>query len=128
MSESLSSASEAAAPDRVFLSLENVRGTHDASVLTVYINLPDGAKPADHPELMAGSVALFGLRKASLGDRTHAAKGLNFVLDITKIVDALHLGNALDADSLHVRIVPHRAIPDQAEITVGRISVYRQGL
>ena len=35
------------------------------------------------------------------------------MLDITKIVDALHLENALDADALTVRIVPHRPIPDQ---------------
>jgi tyrosinase len=127
VSASLASASEAAAPDRVFLNLENVRGTHDASVLTVYVNLPEGAVPGDHPELMAGSVGLFGLRKASLGDRSHAAKGLNFVLDITKIVDELHLENALDADALTVRIVPHRPIPESAQITVGRVSIYRQG-
>ena len=128
VSASLASASDTAAPDHVFLNLENVRGTRDASVLTVYINLPEGAKPGDHPELMAGSVGLFGLRKASLGDGSHAAKGLNFVLDITKIVDALHLDNALDADALRVTIVPHRVIPDQAQITVGRVSIYRQGL
>ncbi len=64
---------------------------------------------------MAGSVGLFGLRKATLGDRSHPAKGLNFVLDITQIVDTLHLENALDADALTVRIVPHRPIPDQAQ-------------
>ena len=128
VSASLAGASETAAPDRVFLNLENVRGTHDASVLTVYINLPEGAKPSDHPELMAGSIGLFGLRKATLGDRSHGPKGLNFVLDITNIVDALHLENALDADALQVRIVPHGPIPDQAGITVGRVSIYRQGV
>jgi tyrosinase len=128
VSTSLADASATAVPDRVFLNLENVRGTFDASVLTVYINLPEGAAPGDHPELIAGSVGLFGLRKATLGDRSHPAKGLNFVLDITQIVDALHLENALDADALTVRIVPHRPIPDQAEITVGRVSIYRQGL
>ena len=50
------------------------------------------------------------------------------MLDITQIVDTLHLENALDADALTVRIVPHRPIPDQAQITVGRVSIYRQGL
>jgi tyrosinase len=124
---SLTNASETAPPDRVYLNLENVRGTHDASVLSVYINLPDGANPSDHPELLAGSVGLFGLRRASLQDGQHAGEGLDFVLDITKIVDALHLNHTLDADSLQVRIVPHQAVPEQAEITVGRISIYRQG-
>jgi tyrosinase len=127
LSASLSSASETAAPDRVFLNLENVRGTHDAAVLSVYLNLPEGAKPSDHPELLAGGVGLFGLRRASAIDGRHGGQGLNFVLDITKVADTLHLNNALNADSLRVTIVPNRAVPDQSEITVGRISIYRQG-
>jgi tyrosinase len=127
VSASLARASEAAVPDRVFLNLENVRGTHDASVLSVYINLPAGAKPGDHPELLAGSVGLFGLRSASVKDGTHAGEGLSFVLDITKITDALHLNNALDVNSLQVTVVPHQAVPEQAQITVGRVSIYRQG-
>jgi tyrosinase len=118
---------EAATPDRVYVNLENVRGTFDASVLSVYINLPEGAKPADHPELLAGSVGLFGLRNASLKDGKHGGEGLNFVLEITKIVDELHLNNALGVDSIQVRVVPHQALPDQAQITIGRISIYRQG-
>jgi tyrosinase len=116
VTESLSNASEAAPPDRVFLNLENVRGTHDASVLNVLVN-----------EIPAGSVGLFGLRRATLADSEHGGEGLNFVLEITPIVDALHLEDAFNADALHVRIVPHQPVPDQAEITVGRISVYRQG-
>jgi len=127
VSASLLGASEAVPPDRVYLNLENVRGTHDPSVLQVYVNLPEGANPADHPELLAGSVGLFGLRKASSKDDKHGGQGLNFVLDITKIIDTLHLANALDADALQVRIVPHQPVPDKAEITVGRVSVYRQG-
>jgi len=126
VSASLAQASETAPPDRVYLNLENVRGAHDASVLSVYINLPKGAKPSDHPELLAGSVGLFGLRQASLRDGEHAGEGLDFVLDITKIVDALHLNHTLDSDSLQVSIVPHREVPDAAQITVGRISIYRQ--
>ncbi len=127
VSASLVHASETTPPDRVFLNLENIRGTNDASVLSAYINLPEGANPSDHPELLAGSVGLFGLRRASLADGSHGGQGLSFVLEITKIVDALHLNHALDVDSLQVRIVPHRPIPDQANITIGRISIYRQG-
>lgn len=127
VSASLAQASETALPDRVFLDLENVQGTHDAAALSVYINLPDGSKPSDHPELLAGTVGLFGLRSASLKDGKHAGQGLNFILDITKIVDALHLQNAFDADSLKVTLLPRRALPDQAKITVGRVSIYREG-
>ena len=127
VSQSLTTASAKNIPDRVFLNLENVRGTHDALVLNVYINLPEGAKPGDHPELFAGSVGLFGLRRASVVDSKHGGQGLNFVLDITKIIDTLQMNKALDVDSLEVTIVPHQPVPAQAEITVGRVSVYRQG-
>jgi len=36
-------------PDRVFLKLENVRGGNDAAVFYVYVGLPEGADPAQHP-------------------------------------------------------------------------------
>lgn len=127
VSASLARAAETAQPDRVYLHLENVRGAKDAHVLHVYVNLPEGAKPSDHPENLAGSVGLFGLRKASLKEGKHAGQGLNFVLDITKIVDGLHLQNALDTDALRVKIVPHQSVPEQSQITVGRVSVYREG-
>lgn len=127
VSRSLTEASAAAPPDRVYLSLENVRGTRDGTALSVYVNLPEGANPSDHPDHLAGAVGLFGLRTATLADREHAGGGLNFTLDITKIVDTLHLQNALDADSLQVKIVPYQRLPDQAEITVGRVGVYREG-
>lgn len=124
---SLARASETAVPDRVFLNLENVRGVEDATILDVYINLPEGAKPSAHPELFAGSVSLFGLRRASAKDAKHAGEGLNLVLDITDVVDALHLKNALDVDSLNVRIVPANEVRDEDQITVGRVSIYRHG-
>ena len=127
VSASLAAASEVAPPDRVFLNLENVRGTHDALALSVYINVPEGANPSDHPELLAGSVGLFGLRRASSEDGEHGGQGLSFVLEVTKIFDALHLDHALDVNSLQVRIVPHRPVPEQADVTVGRVSIYRQG-
>jgi tyrosinase len=124
---SLANASETAVPDRVFLNLENVRGTHDAAALSVYINLPEGAKASDHPELLAGTVGLFGLRRASLKDGKHGGQGMNYVLEITKIVDALHLNHALDVDSLRVTIVPYQDVPGDEQITVGRVGIYRRG-
>lgn len=116
VSASLAAASEADVPDQVYLQLENVRGTRDSYKLNVSVNQHN-----------AGSVALFGLRKATLKDGEHGGEGLTFVLDITNIIDNLFLVNALDAGSLDVRIVPNQAVPDSADITVGRVSVYRQG-
>src|SRR5271168_4335365 len=51
-----------------------------ATAFSVYIDVPEGGDPAQHTELLAGSVALFGVRKASLADGKHAGDGLTFVL------------------------------------------------
>jgi tyrosinase len=117
----------ASVPDRVFLNLENVRGLVDSTAFRVYVGLPEGANPADYPQLLAGSIALFGVRKASVADGEHAGQGLNFVLEITHIVDALHLNNTFDVDHLDVRLVPVKPVPDEAQVTIGRISIFRQG-
>lgn len=123
---SFAKASMTAPPDKVFLKIENVRGEFDATALSVYVNLPDKAKPGKSQEYLAGTVALFGMNRASAKDGQHAGEGLTFILGISRIIDELHLTNALDADSLRVRIVPSRPLPDDAKITVGRISVFRQ--
>jgi tyrosinase len=127
VSETLNLASPSAPPDRVYLALENIRGTRDATVLNAYINLPEGANPKDHPNLLAGSVGLFGLRRASSRSGQHGGDGLSFTLDITGIVDQLHLSRALISDSIQVAIIPSRPLPEQADITIGRVSVYRRG-
>ena len=109
---SLSVSDEVAVPDRVYLNLENVRGLVDATSFKVYVALPENAKPADQPEHLAGTVALFGARKASIADEEHGGQGLNFVLDITNVVDKLHMNNPLDTDALDVRIVAVKPVPD----------------
>jgi tyrosinase len=120
-------AAPAAAPDRVFLNLENVRSESDAHVLQVYVNLPEGASPADHPERLAGSVGLFGASQASDPDQAHGGAGLNFVMEITHVVNALHLEGELDTGALDVRIVPLNELPEEVPVTVGRVSLFRQG-
>jgi tyrosinase len=129
VSASLAAARTAApsAPDRVFLNLENVRGLNDATVLSVYINVPDGDDPAQHPDNLAGSIALFGVSKASSVNDEHAGNGLTFVLEISHVIDKLHLAGALQADQLHVRLVPLSPVPDADQVSIGGISVFRQG-
>jgi tyrosinase len=119
-------AATATAPDRVFLNLENVRGLSDATAFNVYIAVPDGEDPANYPDHLAGSIALFGVRKASMANDTHAGDGLTFVLEISDIIDRLHLSGALDAGQLHVRLVARKPVPDAAQISIGRISLFRQ--
>lgn len=126
VSASLAAASAQPSPDRVYLNLENVRGTRDATALSVFVNLPEGSNPADHPELLAGTVGLFGLRRATVANGQHVGGGLSFLLDISPIVDQLHL-SAANLDSLRVTIVPNRPVAGGADIVVGRVSVYREG-
>ncbi len=124
---SLTMGAVAPTPDRVFLNLENVRGASDATAFHVYVGLPDGEDAAHHPEFQAGSIALFGVSSASDPDGEHGGQGLTFVLEITKIIDGLHLRNALDVDKLEVRLVPVSPVPETAKVSIGRVSVYRQG-
>jgi tyrosinase len=120
----LAAASTAAPPDRVFLNLENVTGTQDSVAFHVYVGVPAGSEPT--PDRQAGSIALFGVSQASDPDGEHGGQGLNFVLEITDIIDGLHLGGGLTADDLEVRLVPLRPVPDAARVRIGRISVVRQ--
>ncbi|RBP51162.1 tyrosinase family protein [Arenicella xantha] len=116
MLSSFAAASASAPPNRAYLQLENVRGTRDANKLNVFVN----GSPA-------GSVALFGLRRASMKDGEHGGSGLTLEVDITSIIDTLHLDNALDVDALDVQILPERGVAAEAELSVGRISIYREG-
>jgi tyrosinase len=127
VSASLAAAAETAAPDRVFLNLENVRGLGDGTVFEVYVGLPEDADPTHYPERRAGSIALFGVSKATNPDDEHAGQGLSFSLEITKVIDALYLNKTFDADSLSVRIIPRRPVPAEEQISIGRVSIFRQG-
>ncbi len=115
-----------AVPDLIFLNLENVRGLNDATAFRVYINLPDGGDPAQYPDHLAGNIALFGVRKASLANNGHAGDGLTFALEITHVIDTLHLAGALNVDQLHVRLLPVKPVSEAAQVSIGRISVFRQ--
>lgn len=127
VSASLTAAATAGQPDRVFLNLENVTGLADATTLNVYLGVPAGQDPDQHPDRLAGSVSLFGVRKASKADGPHGGKGLTLVLEITDLIDAIHLGKTLDVDKLDVRIIPLRPVHEKSQIKIGRISIFRQG-
>ena len=114
------------APERVFLNLENVKSKVDGIVFDVYVGLTNAADPGAHPDNLAGSIALFGVRKASLVDDEHAGKGITFVLDITDVAARADLTGESADGSLPVRLVPLSDVPEAAQVEVGRISVYYQ--
>ncbi|KMO36632.1 tyrosinase [Methylobacterium tarhaniae] len=116
----------ASQPERVLLNLENVRGLRDGVAFQVYVG-PQGSDPSGKPECLAGGVGLFGVRQATVRGGAHGGSGLTFVLDITAIVAAMQASRDLDAGHLEVRIVPNKPVPAAAQISIGRVSVYRQG-
>lgn len=113
VSDSLLTESTKALPDEVYLKLENVTGVNNSNFLAVYVN-----------NIFVESVALFGIRLASLENSEHGGDGLSFEFNISSIIDELHLANSLDnLDNLHVQIETRNPILE--EIQIGRISVYR---
>ncbi len=109
----------------VLLKLENIRAARDDSIIDVYLNLPEGADPGQREDLLAGTVGLFGVRKASLADQPHGGMGVSQVFDITHIVENLADQGQLDDNAVSVHLVPRRPV-DDANITVERVSLYYQ--
>ena len=79
----------AATGARVFLRLEGITGTAAAPVYDVYMNVPPGESPADHPELRAGSLSTFGMVETSQADDVEDGSGLTAMFEITSVRDAL---------------------------------------
>lgn len=114
VSKSLKNASASQLPDEVFLQLENVKGTNNSNFLSVFVN-----------DKFVRSVALFGIRMASQKDGAHGGSGLTFTLNITNVIDELYLDNDIDLSSLNVVIKTKNPLPENNDLTIDRISVYR---
>jgi tyrosinase len=115
---------EPAPARRVFLNIENITGRGPPGTYSVYVNVPEGGKPEDHPESFAGTLPLFGMAEASQADSAHGGSGLTHVLEITAIVDRLRAEGGWREDNLKVAFVPLRPVPQGADIKIGRVSVY----
>jgi tyrosinase len=110
----------------VFLKLEGIRGTSDAALYHVYIDLPANANPADYADRRAGTVSLFGVSAASDPNGPHAGSGINQVLEISEIVDALHLSGD-DLEQLEVRFVPANENVAAANFSIDLVRVFKLG-
>lgn len=126
VTNSLKFASLTNLPDQLYLKLENIRGTQDATVLGVYVDLPPQADGAAQRAQFVGSVGLFGLRRASVKHGAHGGAGLTFVLDISRFVDTLFVENKLSAQQIKVDLKSDSGLPLSSPIEVGRVSIYRQ--
>jgi tyrosinase len=96
----------AGAGGRVFLRIEGVTGTAAAPVYDVYLNVPSGDAPSDHPELRAGSLSTFGMAEASESDDLHDGSGRTHVFDVTRVRAVLEEQGRWDAGRLQVVFSP----------------------
>jgi hypothetical protein len=115
---------EAAAPRRVYLTVENVTG--DAAPSTSYEVVLDMPGPEEAGEdMVAGVVASFGVAQASSEERGDAPHGQRFTFDVTDIVDRLRTRGLWSGDEVRVRFRPIEEIEEAepAEISVGRVSL-----
>jgi len=118
-----------AAPE-IYLNIENITGSGKPVSYGVYLNVPEGDEPEQHPELFAGILPMFGLAEASEGDSDHAGGGLHYTLDITPVVRRLEARDAWDPQTVRISFVPRpaaRALLEETpgrSIQVGRVSVY----
>lgn len=116
----------AAAPEakRVFVNLENVVGARAATNYDVYVNLPEGADPAEHADKLAGVLPTFGIQRASSRDDERGGGGLQTAFDITDLANRQREEGHWDPRALRVTFVPREASADAPPLTVGRVSVY----
>ena len=96
-------------PARAYLRVEGVTGTSAAPLYGVYLNVPEGEDPHDHPELRAGSFSTFGLVETSQTNAQHDAEGLTASFDITDVRD--RLGEQGQWDDGQVRVSFSTEVP-----------------
>jgi len=100
---------------RLYVALEGIRGTFDATVLQVHF-----------AGTYLGSVALYGLRIASSPRSDGTGAGLTGYIDITSQAQRI-IGQALAPDAqLKLSIHPHHALPQGIEISIQSICLYAE--
>jgi hypothetical protein len=104
----------------VYLVLDRVRGTQDATVLGAYLRNPDTAQAGQPADVYLDSIALFGLRRASSGA---SSEGMQFYLDVTPHVALLQSPTLLADGQILVSIRPQKTLPDRVSIDIGQISL-----
>ncbi len=103
-------------PDRVFINLENVRGTGDATAFSVYVGLGDDEDAESHPERLAGRIAPFGVSEGERPRQRGGRPGPDLVLEITDIVEELTMEGSFNIE-LARRLVPQRPVNEEDELT-----------
>jgi hypothetical protein len=108
----------------VYLYVENVTCSKPAPPFRVYLNVPPGDAPEQHPDLRVGNVGTFGLLERSDPRGRHAGNGMTFTMDITESVARLTARKNWDAQHLRVSFSPGFWEGEVPPVKVGRVSLY----
>ena len=114
----------AASRRRVMLHIDNVTCERRSPPLEVYLNVPPGEAPDNHPELLAGSLGLFGVDLVSRTDGEHVGQGMSFKLDVTALYLSLTARKDFDARTLRVYFVQGSWDAPLPRVGIGRASLY----
>ncbi len=109
---------------KVVLHVDNVTCERRSPPLEVYLNVPPGAAPENHPELLAGSLGLFGVERVSRTEGDRVAHGMSFKLDVTGLFLGLAARKDFDAHTLRVYFVQGDWDAPPPRVKVGRVSLY----
>ncbi len=107
---------------RVYLVLEQIRGSFDAGVLRLFLKLA-AANDAEK-ELFLGSIGLYGLRHASLPKEEGGSDGMQSYLDITTQFAQLSNAALVPDALLHLSVRSHQSLPEGVTIVIERIRLY----
>jgi len=113
-----------AAPNEVALEIEGVTCDERVPTISVYLNVPSGDAPLNHPELNAGSLGTFGIQAASHPGPQHPGTGLSLRLEVTHLIGFLIASKNWDPKNLRVSFVPGSWDAPVPKVKVGRVSLY----
>ena len=115
----------------VYLNLENIIAAKEPiDSYLVYVNLPEGAKADNYPELKAGIISSFGIINASQSCQEHPGDGVSYCFEITEIVSFLEPQGLWEPDNFRVSFIPYSTEAERQDISyiqpvnVGRVSLY----
>ena len=115
---------EGSAQREVHLNIENMTCSEAAPPFRVYLNVPPGDEPEQHPELRVGNLGNFGMVEKSDPKGRHAGQGASFTLDVTDAVNHLVAAKNWDARKLRVTFSPGAWEGHVPQVKVGRVSLY----
>src|SRR5581483_11472997 len=105
---------------QVVLHVENVTGEKRAPPFGVYLDLPPGDEPQQHPDLRAGSLGLFGLVEASNPAGEHGGNGMTFSMDVTAVFTRLMAMKDWDPHNLRVFFIAGSWDAPVPRVRIGR--------